>query len=282
MKIKVYIVTYDNDFELNKTLRTFEDSGIKKHDYQITVVNNFTTEKPLIHTNLEIKVLDNNTRPTFSTGHLSRNWNECLIDGFKDLDDPDADIVILSQNDVEYNKDIIDTLIEYHQKYSFISGGCGDAFHSYTPDSIKSVGLWDERFCNIGWQDCDYFLRQMIYNKESSSINDPLHGRFHNNIDYQFVKIEKHSGFVRNDIHHMTSLKFHETSMNVFIKKWGRGVPGIAWSASMNQYEGLETYASALEITPDIVLKSPQWIMYPFFETKIPNLKNKNYVNYEA
>jgi hypothetical protein len=50
----------------------------------------------------------------------------------------------------------------------------------------------------------------------------------------------------------------------------------------MNQYEGLETYASALEITPDIVLKSPQWIMYPFFETKIPNLKNKNYVNYEA
>ena len=282
MKIKVYIITYDNDFELNKTLKTFEDSGIKDHNYQITVINNFTVAKPLIRTSLAVKVVDNNTRPTFSTGHLARNWNECLIDGFGDLDNPDADIVILSQNDVQYNKDIINSLIEYHQKYSFISAGCGDAFHSYTVDAIRSVGLWDERFCNIGWQDCDYFLRQMIYNKEASSINDPLHHRVHNKIDYQFVEIEKQSGFVRHDNHHMNSMRFHETSMKVFIKKWGRGVPGIHWEGPMNEYEGPETYNRALDITPDIVVKSPQWIMYPFFESKIPNLKDKNYINYEA
>ena len=50
----------------------------------------------------------------------------------------------------------------------------------------------------------------------------------------------------------------------------------------MNEYEGPETYNRALDITPDIVVKSPQWIMYPFFESKIPNLKDKNYINYEA
>lgn len=281
MKIKIYIVTYDNDFELNQTLESLEDSGIKKYDHQISIINNFKVARPIITTSLTVKIIDNNTRPTFSTGHLARNWNECLIDGFKNIDSPDADIVILSQNDVEYNSDIIDTLIENHKKFSFISAGCGDAFHSYTVDAIKSVGLWDERFCNIGWQDCDYFLRQMIYNKENSSINDPLHFRVHNKIDYQFVEIEKHSGFVRNDAHHLTSMKYHEISMKAFIKKWGYGIPGIDWSAVM-KVDWLQNCKCALDITPDIVLKSPQWIMYPFFESKIPNLKDKNYINYET
>ncbi len=268
MKIKVYFVTYDNDLELNKTLRTFEDSGIKKYDYEITVINNFTVARPLIETSLAVKVVENSTRPTFSTGHLSRNWNECLIDGFVDVNNPDADIVILCQNDVEFNKDIIDTLIECHEKYSFIQSGNGDSFHSYTVDAIKSVGLWDERFCNIGWQDCDYFLRQYLYNKDCSSINDYPHGRTNNLLDYEFVNYQKLSGFHRKDINHLSSMKYHEVSMTAFIKKWGYGIPGMNWGE--------------LDITADYVLKSPQWIMYPFFESKIPNLKNKNYINYEA
>jgi hypothetical protein len=283
MKIKAYFVTYDNDLELNKTLKTFEKSGIKNYDYEIKVINNFRDAPVLLDdVKLQVEVINNNTRPSFSTGHLARNWNECLIDGFKDLLNPDSDIVILSQNDVQYNEDVIDSLVECHKDYSFISAGCGDAFHSYTVDAIKSVGLWDERFCNIGWQDCDYFLRQMIYNKENSSVNDPLHHRVHNKIDYQFVEIEKQSGFVRHDVHHLTSMKFHETSMKVFIKKWGKGVPGMHWSGPMDQYEGPGTYRTALDIGPEIVVKSPQWIMYPFFESKIADLKNKNYINYEA
>jgi len=267
MKIKVYFVTYDNDFELNKTLKTFEDSGIKDHDYQITVVNNFTVAKPLIWTSLAVKVVDNNTRPTFSTGHLARNWNECLLDGFVDINDPDADIVILCQNDVEFNKNIIDSLIEYHKTYSFIQCGNGDSFHSYTIDAIKYVGLWDERFCNIGWQDCDYFLRQKIYN-QNSSINDHAHGRVNNPIDYNFVNVDKLSGFYRKDINHLKSMKYHEVSMTTFIKKWGHGIPGMNWGE--------------LDMSPEFVLQSPQWIMYPYFECKIPNLKDKNYINYES
>jgi hypothetical protein len=280
MKIKVYFVTYDNDLELNKTLKSFEKSGIKKYDYEITVINNFKDAPVILEDiNLPVKVVTNQTRPSFSTGHLARNWNECLVEGFKSVDNPDADIVILSQNDVEYNEDVIDTLIEYHKHYSFISYGCGDAFHSYTIDAIKSVGLWDERFCNIGWQDCDYFLRQLIYNKEHSSVNDPLHHRVHNRINFDFVDFERFSGFNRSDPHHMKSLQHHNTSMNVFIKKWGYGIPGVHWEGQIKVDIG---YNTALEITPDIVLKSPQWIMYPFFESKIPDLKNKNYINYET
>ena len=281
MKIKVYFVTYDNDVELNKTLKTFAKSGIKDHDYEITVINNYKDASVLLDdVHLKVKIVDNNTRASFSTGHLARNWNECLIEGFKDLDNPDADIVILSQNDVEYNENIIDTLIEYHKKYSFISYGCGDAFHSYTPDAIKSVGLWDERFCNIGWQDCDYFFRQMVYNKPNSSINDPLHHRVHNKIDFHFVDFERQSGFVREDPHHLKSLAHHKISMSTFIHKWGLGIPGIHWQSSVGTKD--RRWNCALDIGPDIMVKSPQWIMYPFFESKIKNLKDKNYIHYEV
>ena len=281
MKIKVYFVTYDNDFELNKTLKTFSKSGIKKYDHEITVINNYKDASVVLEdVGLKVKVVDNNTRATFSTGHLARNWNECLIDGFQDFKNPKADIVILSQNDVEYNEDIIDTLIEYHQKYSFITYGCGDAFHSYTLNAISSVGLWDERFCNIGWQDCDYLFRQMVYNKDGSSINDPLHFRVHNKIDFPFVDFERQSGFVRNDQHHMKSLAHHNTSMSVFIKKWGLGIPGIHWESSVGTKD--RRWNCALDIGPDIVVKSPQWIMYPFFERQIANLKDKNYIDYET
>ena len=132
------------------------------------------------------------------------------------------------------------------------------------------------------WSDQFFANTLIIYNKNGSSINDLLHSRINNRLDYDVANVEeKYSGFVRNDIHHMKSLKYHSISMNTFIKKWGLGVPGIDWQGPMDEYkDGI--YSSAYDITPDIVLECPQWIMYPFFESKIPNLKNKNYINYET
>ena len=266
MKIKIYFVTYDNDFELIQTLKSFEKSGIKNYDYEITIVNNHKDKKvELDNIDLTTKVIDNNTRPIFSTGHLSRNWNECLIDGFVDVNNPEADIVILCQNDVSFNEDVIDTLIEYHKTYSFITGGSGDAFHSYTIDAIKSVGLWDERFCNIGWQESDYFLRQIIYNKNSSSVNDFYSDRLHNYIPYNFLNQDRSPGYNRGDQHHLKSLKHHIKSSKVFYSKWS-DIPITGWQ-------------NLPEIGFDYI-KSPQWIMYPYFESAIDNLNNKNYMDY--
>ena len=28
----------------------------------------------------------------------------------------------------------------------FLTFGIGDCFHSYTPNAVKKIGLWDERF----------------------------------------------------------------------------------------------------------------------------------------
>lgn len=270
MKIKIYFITYKNDTELNLTLKSFEKSGIKKYDYEIKVINNFRESNvELDDIDLKIQIVNNNTRPSNSTGHLSRNWNECLIDGFGSINSPTSDIVILSQNDVQYNEDIIDTLIEYHQKYNFITFGAGDAFHSYTIDAIKSVGLWDERFCNIGWQESDYFLRHIIYNKEKSSINDMSSLRVHNQITYEFLNPYKLTGFLRQDTYHMESIAYHETSMKIFNEKWPN-IPIVKWTESDVVYN-----------LPSDYVKSPQWVLYPYFENSIEDLKNKNYFNYE-
>jgi hypothetical protein len=44
-----------------------------------------------------------------------------------------------------------------------------------TSNAVKQVGLFDERFCNIGLQEADYFLRCLLYNKDRSSLNDIEH-----------------------------------------------------------------------------------------------------------
>ena len=58
--------------------------------------------------------------------------------------------------------------------------GQGDALQVMTPESIRTIGLYDERFCNIGYQEGDYFQRARILNNEKSSINDFTHLRLLN------------------------------------------------------------------------------------------------------
>ena len=38
----------------------------------------------------------------------------------------------------------------YLDRYVLVNAGVGDAVTSYVPEAIKRIGLWDERFSNIG------------------------------------------------------------------------------------------------------------------------------------
>jgi hypothetical protein len=262
MKIKAYFVTYKNDFELNKTLLSFENSGIANFDHEIIIVNNSHDEIFIEDSfRLNYRIISNHTRPDFSTGHLARNWNECLIDGFRDVDNPDCDVVILSQNDNLFIEGSIHKLVKQHETLSFIQNGNGDSFHSYTVEAIKKVGLWDERFCGLGYQEADYFLRQRIFNPRNSSINDKMHQRFFNKIDFNILDYSKQSGFDRCDEFHHASLKYHELSRDIFRLKWGELSP-------QNWKEEIECE-----------LKNQQFIMYPYFESKFA-IGNANYIQY--
>ncbi len=254
MKIKAYFITYKNNAELNKTLDSFAKSGILKHDFEAIVVNNSVDTPVVNNSEVPIRVVENNTRPSFSTGHLSRNWNECLMDGFKDVNNPDCDIVILSQNDNRFLPDTIDNLIESHKAYSFIQSGGGDTFHSYTIDAIKKVGLWDERFCGIGYQEADYLLRQFLFNPQHS-IKDEMHSRVSNPLGFDILGVN-HNGFTRGCEHHLKSMKNHEFSRRVFEAKWG-GVQPNVWD----------------EMTRSrAILNNKQFVLYPYFEKHLDSL----------
>jgi hypothetical protein len=212
-----------------------------------------------------VKVLHNILRPDFSTGHLARNWNEAIINGFKDLNNPDCDILITNQNDCEFDGDFIPNLIEWHKKYSFIQFGAGDHFISYTSDAVKNVGLWDERFCNIGYQEADYFLRQLLYNTKGCSINDYKHQRVHNT---EFNNIIKHteSGYERNDEFHLESKKFHNISERVYTSKWGE----TPYNHATNGWN----YEKLKNLKPII----NSFLYYPYFEKDILFLEKQNYI----
>jgi hypothetical protein len=269
MKIKHYIVTYNNNEILHKSLSSLI-STIDKYDkdfYEIYIINNHSNFFIDPKFTSRIHVLHNVLRPDFSTGHLSRNWNQAIINGFVDLNNPACDILITSQNDCEFNDDFIPNLIELHKKYSFIQFGTGDHFVSYTPQSVKNVGLWDERFCNIGYQEADYFLRQMLYNTDNVSINDYRHKRIYNSETNNIVKLTT-SGHDRGDLDHMESKKYHSVSEKIYNKKWGHTpviLDDFVWE-----------YANMKDLTPLI----ESYMLYPYFEKdiNIQALKTQNYL----
>jgi len=255
MKIKLYIVTYNNAKDLNTTLDSIFKSDIKNYNCEINIINNhsnFHLNEEFIH---KVKILHNVLRPDSSTGYLTRNWNQALLLGFKDLNKPDCDIVVACQDDTVFYANWIKNTIELHKKYSFITYGWGDNFMSWTPSGVKRIGLWDESFQMVG-HTSDYFLRALIYNKEKSSINDYHHKRL---LNVEKLKIADRLGLVKE---HQLERKFNAPyGLKMIKRKWGK-INGCSetltkWTPNLIN--------NAYKIRP----KCSNIIMYPFFEKNI-------------
>jgi hypothetical protein len=260
MNIKVYIVTYKNDAVLKNCLESLRDS-----DVQVSVVNNYWPDNLSWVEDYNCRLITNMTRPPFSTGHLARNWNECLVDGFQDLDNPQADIIVCCQNDVVFKPGWIDLLKKNIDKYSFITYGAGDAACAYRPEALQSAGLWDERYANIGHQENDYFLKQFLYNRSGSSINDHCHRHLSNPISVvDSIIYDMPSGWNRKEPTHLASMEYHKLACDLFHKKWSLTFDKIC---DATVPEGLRPI-------------HPQFVMYPYFEKGITNRELKGYFHY--
>ena len=254
-KIKVFICTYKNEQLLFKNIDSLLASDLLQYEYGIFVLNNFgRMSLPEKYSEYNVEVINNEARPDFSRGHLARSWNQAIIHGFRSLKDPDCDIVIAAQNDIIFAPGWCGKIINLHEKFSFIQLGAGDDFQSFTPDAVEKVGLFDERYCNIGGQTHDYHFRQAIYNKEGSTIKDFYHICFHNSL-YDSAKrlkdgfdpgvwcgddkecvhpTEMHTGYMgeddiiihqgtgysREDVSHLKSIEYHTVSTSILRKKW--------------------------------------------------------------
>jgi hypothetical protein len=281
MKIKIYIVTYKNENYLKNNIDSLLSSDITNYEFSINVINNFNSHFGLSDycRDRQINIISNQGRPDFSTGHLSRNWNQAILHGFKSLSSPDCDLLVLCQNDNLFKKKWTSYVVDQHRRYDFITIGGGDQFHSYRPNHVKTVGMWDERFCNIGYQEADYFIRSYLYNKDRSSINDYNHKRIHNSLESD-TRIITPSGFygvdeiinlddnlkggMRGDEYHIESLKHHDISKNILDKKWG-----IEFECNWSEEK--------LQKLP-IRSKIDNYIFYPYFEKEITDLSKKGYI----
>jgi hypothetical protein len=274
VRVSIYIVTYRNSVDLNRNISSILASGA---DVRINVINNHSQFFLEPRFEKEVTVLHNSLRPDFSTGHLSRNWNQALLHGFKDLKNPANDIVVTVQDDVIFKADWLTRLVVLHGRYSFITQGLGDAFCSYSAEAVIRTGLWDERFCSIGFKEADYFLRSLIYNRAGCSINDLGHGRLHNPVEGNAFNDPLGSGsateisdslmiqtpqrnFDRKDAH-ASSMKFHALGEAIFRHKWG--LADCPWTA--------EHHAIRKPLVPS-------YMMYPYFEKDVEGLRDKNYI----
>jgi hypothetical protein len=120
-------------------------------------------------------------------------------------------------------------------------------------NAIKNIGLWDERFCSIEYQEADYFNRAFIYNKDFSSINDFHHKRVLNPI----LPAEHDRSFVYRD---NTDYTAHEIST-----KWG----------SYNLKLLNAKYANNITFGNGQKPVIANYITYPYFEKDIIDLDKK-------
>jgi len=264
MKIKQFIVTYNNRLQINSCLESIFDnlSSDEQNILEVYVINNHTNFELVSQLSNKVKVLHNVLRPDFSTGHLSRNWNQAILNGFQDLNNPSADIVITNQDDTRFVSNYVSMVMSMHEQYDLLQFGWGDNYISYNSNAVKNIGLWDERFCSIGYQEADYLLRARLYHKEKSSIQDESHGRILNPIPRKPINIIP-TGNSRREEYHREASKNHIYNKNLFIKKWGID-PDTDWVST--QLDDIDS--------PRI----DNYILYPYFEKDILTLHQQKYL----
>jgi FkbM family methyltransferase len=265
-RVRQYIVTYNNSKQINNCLASIfsKSSAAELEMLEVFVINNHSNIRINDEFLPRIKLLNNALRPNFSTGHLARNWNQALINGFKDLRAPDCDLVITNQDDTLFVENYLTKTLELHKQFDFVQFGWGDNFISYTPGAVKRIGLWDEKFCNIGYQEADYMTRARLLLKEKACINDFSHKRMFNAVDKSRYVIDLiPSGNARGEEYNHTSIRFHDHSKHVFEFKWGVN-PDLGW-------EGVEVE----KLRP----RTQQYIQYPYFEKEVETLDEQNYLH---
>lgn len=261
-RASIWIVTYRNEQDLNANLDSlFQNYQPELMDIQVNVINNHSQFRLNACHWDKVTVWHNKLRSDNSIGHLSRNWNQALVNGFGSLDNPLVDLVINSQDDVIWQPGWCQRVLEATQTYNLISQGVGDALVVYRVEAVRNIGLWDERFCPSFYHDGDYFLRALIYNKEFSSINDPAHGRMLNPLSYSFAVVPA-ANAPRVDAKNLSYGKAHIPFM-VWQNKWK--VNPIHWTRDLID-------------NPPTNSQCFNYVQYPHFEMAIENLAEKNYI----
>lgn len=135
---------------------------------------------------IALHAIRNEVRDQRSSGFLSRDWNAALILAFGSLRPPHScDIAVLMQHDAVLRPRFFTSVLKLHKSshVDFAVYGRGDEVHSYTPEAVRRVGMWDERFSAIGMAEGDYFMRAVLALGPKAMVSDRMHGRLYRPLD---------------------------------------------------------------------------------------------------
>lgn len=294
--IKIYIVTYKRSDVLNDTLdKLFKSDFADIKNTEVNIINNHTEFFIEDRFKNKVNIIHNTLRPDWSNGNLAENWNQALLDGFRDLNNPDSEYVVTFQNDTAVHPNWYSNLMQLHKKFNFVVGRYGDNLVSYTAEAVKKIGMWDENFFGVQFKEADYWLRAVIFNKENSFINDTLHGlELNNNNPLELDTTEdrnfiEEAGFAGDStLKRRADDKEHQdiwSTRGGFYKQY-------AWTYFKNKWSGTWDYGEPersswvknwpkemITHPPDIKRSRLKIVMkYPYFEYAIDNHSSKNYM----
>lgn len=286
--LKLYIVTYDRPKILDDTLTNlFNTDFVDLDNTEVVIINNYSNFSLQPEFVDRVRVLHNMTRPDWSYGNLSENYNQVLIDGFRSLQEPDAAVVVHIQEDCVLVKDWVSNLFEMHKRFTFIVGKYGDNIVSYQPEAVMKIGMWDENFCGIQHKEADYWIRALICNKEKSCINDILHHRELNNKEALDLDTTEGRNFkmlgnrmrrLQDDAHH-TDIKNRAVVMNDLLRHYFF----LKWTNTWKEVPKAKGWL--VDWSEDFIANPPKlprnfklFMRYPYFEHAIEDLRGKNYV----
>lgn len=257
MRLKIYAITYNDNHVLNDwLLYSLNQSEYDRLNTQVFIIDNHTNAKISPEYAHLATIITNHLRPNCSHGFLSRSYNQAILNGFLSLKKPDCDFVVTLQNDTVLNPYWYEYLNILIKKYEYVSQGMGDQLQVYSADAIKHIGLFDERFSGIGFQESDYFLRAKKYYGNKSSITDRMHNHMLNPTEHDLIKPTT-VGYHREKPFADPRSDYYDTFTKIFVSKW----------KDQNFYN-LKPEGPAI----------PAYMYYPWFEKDIVTLEAQNYV----
>lgn len=188
-RVKLFIASYKEDALLEELLESVIASDVMLFDTQVHVINNNPVplrQRVGFKVPKLVAVHDRALTEPGGLGFPSRTWNQALMSGFRSLDQPDADIVVVLHADTQLGTDWFQVVATHLANCSLATYGAGDQIVVYTPEALRRIGLWDERFSSMSHHEADYFLRARLYAADASCIHDFSHGRVHRRQDGVF------------------------------------------------------------------------------------------------
>jgi hypothetical protein len=269
---RVFVVTFRAHAAATKVVEELLRSDLTDFTFEISVINNWGTfafplDNPLFTAHAgNLTVINNYGRPEWSWGHLSRDWNIAALYGFKNLADPNSEVVVGVQGDASIAPQWAHAIYDEHTKSGtiFISAGRGDAFHSWTAEGVRRLGLWDERYCDIGFQEEDMFLRAVILEPTRVRISDFAHKRTHNPFPVNPVAGDGDHDREGHPIEHWHSELYHATKW----PEWKDKSAGWWWN----------TTDLGVKLRPRVAT----YYSYPYFEWRLEGPRDRLGYPYEV